>query len=234
MRFATWNMQGGINIPYINQVVQQSKCDVLCLQECGSLAQNLRGRAPIIHAGGAIIGFTGNFVVGQGFMECVCWDNNDWPQGSLAILSNVNMIGCGILNAVPIPGFAPAFPRNLPWIKITDPQTGGAYTVYSIHSPPVFGGTTLANVCAWNNAQIMQIAGAPGTWMCLGDFNADPTVAGFVAPPAGNVVRGNQATQQGEGLLDYAVTSAALPPLAYAAQNQLAGASDHYPQVFQR
>jgi hypothetical protein len=106
--------------------------------------------------------------------------------------------------------------------------------VFSIHGPPVFGATTVAGVCAWDNAQIGQInvlAGGGG-WVCLGDFNVDPTglAPPYVAPPAGNVVRGNHATQQGGGLLDYAVTTAGT--LAYVAQGQLAGASDHYPQTF--
>lgn len=230
MRIATWNMQGGANTPHINQVVQATQANVLCLQECGDLAQHLQNRQPILVPGGAIIGYTGNFVVGFGFMECVYWENA-WIQGGLAVLSNIGVLNFGILNAAVVPGFVPANPRNLPWMTVRNPNTGINITIFSIHAPPVFGGTTIAQVCNWNNAQINQInAGFGGTWACVGDFNADPTVNGYIAPPFGAVVRGNQATQQGGGILDYAVTNA--PAFTYIQQTQRVGASDHYPQVF--
>ena len=232
MRIATWNMLGGINTPYINQVVQDTQANVLCLQECGNLAEHLQNRQPILAPSGAIIGYTGNFVVGQGFMECVYWENV-WTQGGLAVLSNIGVLNFGILDAVAVPGFAPANPRNLPWITVRNPTTGINITIFSIHGPPVFGGTTIANVCDWDNAQIAQINARWGgvNWACVGDFNADPTVGGYIAPASGAVIHGNQATQQGGGILDYAVTNAAA--FAYIQQTQLVGASDHYPQVFQ-
>ncbi|NET73628.1 MAG: hypothetical protein F6K62_22610, partial [Sphaerospermopsis sp. SIO1G2] len=202
MRIATWNMQGGTNTPFINQVVQSTQANILCLQECGDLAQHLQNRQPILNPNGAIIGYTGNFVVGQGFMECVYWENV-WIQGGLAVLTNVGMTNFGILNAVVVPGFQPNNPRNLPWMTVRHPNTGINITIFSIHSPPVFDGTTIVDVCNWNNAQITQINNGwgAGSWACVGDFNADPTVAGFLQPPVGVVVRGNQATQQGGGIL---------------------------------
>ncbi len=229
MRFATWNMQGGVNTQYINQVVQSTGANVLCLQECGSLAQFLHAAAPILSMTGAIIGYTGNLVVGQGFMECVYWENV-WIQGGLAVLSNVGVVNHGILNSVAVPGFAPPNARSMPWMTINN-VGAGVIRIFSIHSPPVFGATTIANTCAWNNAQLTQISAGGGTWACIGDFNADPTAIGFVAPPVGNIVRGNHATQQGLGILDYAVTNAGAG-FTYVQQTQLAGASDHYPQVF--
>jgi len=233
MRIATWNMQGGTNTMYINQVVQATQANVLCLQECGALAQHLRGSAPIWGLNGAIVGYTGNFVVGQGFMECIYWENV-WLQGSLAVLSNIGVITCGILNAVNnVPAFVPANVRDLPWMTVRSQAAATNITVFSIHAPPVFMPTTIANVCTWNNAQIAQIAPQAGAnlWACVGDFNADPNVVGYIQPPAGsNVVRGNNATQQNGNILDYAVTNAA--PFQYVQQTQLAGLSDHYPQVF--
>ncbi|WP_114815243.1 endonuclease/exonuclease/phosphatase family protein [Paraburkholderia kururiensis] len=230
MIVATWNMQGGVNTPYINQVVQQTGAHVLCLQECGNLAEHLQGRAPILNGMGAIIGYTGNLRLGYGFMQCVYWENV-WAQGGLAVLSNIGINNYGILPPAPVHGFAPANPRAMPWITVRDPWNGNVISVYSIHSPPVDGlTTTLQQTCAWNNTQLAQINAIGGTWACVGDFNADPTVPGFVAPPVGNIVRGNRATQQSGGILDYAVTNAF--GFAYQQQTQLAGASDHYPQVF--
>ncbi|WP_199245929.1 endonuclease/exonuclease/phosphatase family protein [[Phormidium] sp. ETS-05] len=232
MRIATWNMQGGVNTMYINQVVQATQANVLCLQECGALAEHLHGIVPIIGLNGAIIGYTGNFVVGQGFfMECVYWENI-WIQGSLAVLSNISPLYYGILDAAPVLGFVPPNVRNLPWMTVQNPNTGINITVFSIHAPPVFAPTTIANVCNWNNAQITQIADVtPGYWACVGDFNADPTIAGYIPPPVGNVVRSNRATQQGEGILDYAVTNALA--FTYVPPTQVVSASDHFPQVFQ-
>jgi endonuclease/exonuclease/phosphatase family metal-dependent hydrolase len=231
MKIATWNMQGGVNTMYINQVVQATQANVLCLQECGDLSQHLQGRMPIIGLNGAIIGYTGNFVVGQGFMECVYWENI-WIQGGLAVLSNIGVLYFGILNAVAVPGFVPPNVRNLPWMTVRNPDTGINITVFSIHAPPVFAPTTIANVCNWNNAQIAQIAAVTvGAWACVGDFNADPTIVGYISPPVDNVVRSNRATQQGGGILDYAVTND--PAFTYVNQTQLVGASDHFPQVFQ-
>ncbi|GLQ94407.1 endonuclease/exonuclease/phosphatase family protein [Dyella acidisoli] len=231
MIVATWNMQGGANTLYINQVVQQTGANVLCLQECGALAEHLHGRAPIIGPNGGTLGYTGNLRLGHGFMECVYWENH-WIQGSLAVLSNIGINGYGILPHVDLFGFVPANSRDLPWITVTNPTTGNVITVLSIHSPPVGGGVTLAHTCTWNNAQINQInnAAAGGNWACVGDFNADPTAIGFIGPPAGAIVRGNQATQQGGGILDYAITNAV--GFTYQQQTQLVGASDHYPQVF--
>lgn len=231
MRIATWNMQGGTNTLYINQVVQATQANVLCLQECGDLTQHLHNRVPILAPTGAIIGYTGNFVVGQGFMECVYWENA-WIQGSLAVLSNIGVLNFGIFDVVPVPGLVPANPRNLPWMTVRNLTTGINITIFSIHAPPVFGGTTVVDVCNWNNAQIAQISAlvGEGGWAVVGDFNANPMVGGYIAPAFGAVVRGNQATQQGGGILDYAVTNALA--FAYIQQTQLVGASDHYPQVF--
>lgn len=233
MKIATWNMQGGINRTYINQVVQATQANILCLQECGDLAPHLRNRQPIIAQSGGIIGYTGYFVVGKGFMECAYWENA-WTQGGLAVLSNIGVLQYGIFDVFAIHGFTPANPRNLPWMTVRNPSTGTNITIFSIHSPPVSRTTTMANVCNWNNAQIAQIdaiAGVGVNWACVGDFNADPTVNGYIVPAVGAIVRGNHATQQSGGILDYTVTNASA--FTYVQQTQLAGASDHYPQVFQ-
>lgn len=229
MIISTWNMQGGANTPYINQVVQSTQANVLCLQECGALAEHLTQREPIIAPTGAILGYTGIFHVGHQTMRCVYWEDI-WIQGSLAVLSNIALNAYGILGPVAIQGFAPKNPRALPWINVATP-TGNNITIYSIHSPPVYGNATLPIVCAWNNAQINQINVLGGTWACTGDFNASSDEPAFLQPPQGVIVRGNKATQHGGGILDYAITNAA--GLAFRQMTKLAGASDHYPQVFQ-
>ncbi|AOK45545.1 hypothetical protein WT60_00760 [Burkholderia sp. MSMB617WGS] len=230
MIIATWNMLGATNAVYLNQVLQQTRANVLCLQECGTnFATLLEERAPIIGNDGAIIGYTGNFRAGAGFMECVYWEAPQDRLG-LAVLSNIAPSARHILMPAAA-GFNPNSPRAMPWCTVTDPQTRNAITIYSIHSPPVSRNVTLANVCTWNNAQIGQISQRGGTWACVGDFNAPPNAAGFVPPPQGAVVSSNRATQQGGGILDYAITNA--PGFTFfQAGTQLVGASDHYPQSF--
>jgi hypothetical protein len=102
-----------------------------------------------------------------------------------------------------------------------------------VHAPPVWGTVTTAQVCSWNEAQVTAVAGAAAgvLWTIAGDFNADPTAQGFVAPTVGAVVRGQNATQQGGGILDYSVTNAGVG-YTFVAPSQLVGASDHYPQEF--
>jgi len=237
MNFVTWNMQGGTNTPYIRQVINNTGADILCLQECGDvIAQNLINRVPILNAAGATIGYTGQLQFGTthnpDVRECVFWENPTWTQGALAIISNQPVVNFGILSAVAVAGVVPNNPRDMPWIEINHMAAAtGVIRVLSIHGPPVYGAMTIANVCAWDNAQVNQLAGVGFSWAFLGDFNADPTQVGYVAPPTvgANVVRGNHATQQSGGILDYAVTNAAFN---YVQQTQLCGASDHYPQVF--
>jgi len=227
MRIVTWNMQGNVNAVYINQLIQASNADVLCLQETGNLAHQLQqGANPIPGFPGSLRGI---FLAGQIPYECVYWHNPGWGQGGVAVMTRLQVNNWGIMAPVLAP-YNPANPRNLPWIEVVDPHNPGpGITVYSIHSPPVWAPVTLADVLSWNNAQIGAAAVA-GNWAVVGDFNADPVAPGFVNPPVGAVVHGNHATQQGGGLLDYAVTNA--PGFVFVEADELLGASDHYPQTF--
>lgn len=228
MKVVTWNMQGGTNAAYLNAVIQNTQPNVLCIQETGNLTPLLKGTAPIAGFPGSLYG---NFAAGYGFYECVFWKNGNWTQGGVAILSNISPAAKGIQVAAAAP-YAPAIPRNLPWMRILDPATGGTATFFSIHSPPVWDNVTIGDVCSWTNAQVAAVqAGVPGSWVIAGDFNADPQDPGFVGPPAGNVVRGPNATQQGGGILDYSITNVA--GYAFVEAGKLVGASDHYPQEFQ-
>ncbi|MCC8395284.1 endonuclease/exonuclease/phosphatase family protein [Paraburkholderia sp. MMS20-SJTR3] len=229
MIIATWNMRGAVNVPSINQVAQSTGANIICLQECGSLAEHLQGRTPIVGGDGSIIGYTGNLALGYGFMECVYWENV-WGQGSLAVLSNLGISATGIMAPAVSDDFAPNNPRSLPWLSVTHPDLGTSITIYSIHSPPVFGSVTLTDTSAWNNAQIAQIAALGGTWACVGDFNADPTAIDFDGPPSGRIRRGTRATQESGGILDYAITNA--ENFNYRQETRAPSGSDHYPQVF--
>lgn len=218
MRIATWNMYGAVRMPDLVTVKNNTEANVICLQECGKLEPFLDGGTN--H--GAY--WTGNLTLGRDFMECVYWPNIN-PRLGTAVLSNVTVKAAGVLHPIPAP-FTPARPRSLPWMRV---EYGAAQlTVFSIHSPPVWT-ATLADVCSWNNTQIGHVIATthPGDWAVVGDFNADPRRFGFVPPPA-HVVRGYGATQQGGGLLDYAVTNA---HLAFVPDTRGAG-SDHFPQVF--
>ena len=236
MRIVTWNMQGGTNAVYLNQVIQDMQPNVLCLQETGDLTPLLQGTAPVPGFPNSLFG---NYAAGHGFYEVVFWRNNLWTQGGVAIMSNIHPNNAGILAPVGAP-YVPPIPRSLPWMEVTDPATGNIIRVFSIHSPPVSNfppAVTLAQVLSWNNAQIAAVNGIAGigTWAVVGDFNADPTVAGFVAPPAGIPRHGPGPTQQAGGILDYAITNAVAPGPALAFANAGPGvpaASDHYPQGF--
>jgi hypothetical protein len=235
MRIATWNMQGGGNTMYIPDVLGVTRADVLCLQECGGLYRVLHDRVPILRATGETDGYTGIYQTVGGDRFTVYWEN-EWTQGGVAVMTSLHHTAYGLLQPVGVPlgggaTWAPPNARWMPWVTV--PVAAGTdIRIYSIHS---VSGFTTADTCAWNNAQFGNIAaqaGAPPLWACVGDFNADPTAAGFVAP-AGvgmRVVRSLRATHQNEKLLDYAVTNA--PTLAPMAIVALGGAADHYPQVF--
>ncbi len=227
MKIVTWNMQGGTNAGYINQVIQATEANVLCLQETGNMTSLLQGTAPVAGFPGSL---RGNFAAGNDFFECIFWNNAAWVQGSLAVMANVHVVDCNIMAAAAAP-YIPPNPRNLPWMEVTNPDTGATIRIFSIHSPPVWGAVTIANACAWSNAQVAAVDGAAAApWTIVGDFNADPTEAGFMAPPAGAVVRGARATQQ-SGILDYSITNIGVG-YTYNAAGELVGASDHYPQEF--
>lgn len=232
MRIATWNMQGGTNTPYIKQVINDTQANIICLQECGTLTTFLFDKSPIIGVNGSIIGYRGNFNFGNDFMSCVYWENNDWSQGGLAILSDIEMIDFGILSAVDVPGFYPTNKRNLPWILVRDPYTNVNKIIFTIHSPPI--PDNIVDVCRWNNAQIDNIAyfianAEINSWVCLGDFNADPTNPGYKPSIYGRICYGSRSTQQSLSILDYAVTNS---NINFVGITKLCGASDHYPQTF--
>lgn len=228
MRIVTWNMLGCTNAQYINQVIQKTNANVLCLQETGNMTDLLQGGMPVPAYPNSI---TGNFAAGQDFFECVFWRNNLWTQGGLAIMTNLSIVNTGILTASAAP-YNPPIPRYLPWIEVKNPDTETNIRIYSVHSPPTYDPVSIADVCYWNNAQIAVINTLGiGNWAIVGDFNADPSNANFVAPPAGQIVRGTKPTQMNGGILDYSITNVA--PFIYKDANELVGASDHYPQQFE-
>ncbi|WP_337842046.1 endonuclease/exonuclease/phosphatase family protein [Rheinheimera sp.] len=224
MRITTWNMQGSTNQLYLGALMAQNNPDVICLQESGDMTHLLQNR-------NAIVGFpnsvTGVYVNGNHIYDVVFWYNtvDDNPRNSLAIMSRLTISAWGIHQPVVVapPGYQPGNPRNLPWMTVN--EGGNLLRIYSYHAPSA--GT--ANACSYTNPQIAAINGG-GSWAVVGDFNADPTSGAFVAPPAGAVVRGNHATQQGGGLLDYAITNAG--GFAFVSSGQLLAASDHFPQNF--
>lgn len=226
MRITTWNMQGSTQQVYLGALIAQNSPDVICLQESGDMTHLL------LHANG-IAGFPGSlagmYQNGTNIYSVVFWYNNvdANPRNSLAIMSRVTINAHGIHAPVPVPPhvYHPNNPRKMPWMTVND--GGNLITILSYHGPS--SGT--ANACAYNNPQVAAISAAGGTWSVAGDFNSDPTNGAFVAPPAGAVVRGNHATQQGGGLLDYSITNAG-PGYAFSATGNLLGASDHYPQNF--
>ena len=226
MIITTWNMQGGTQLLYLGTLIANSNPDVICLQECGNMTPVLAHTAPIPGFPGSL---TGVYQNGNHIYHTVFWYNNvdANPRNSLAIMTRltINAHGIRIPIAVAPPGYQPGNPRNLPWMTVN--QGGNIITIFSYHGPSA--GT--ANACSYNNPQIAAInAGVMGVWSVVGDFNADPTVAAFVAPPAGAEVHGGHATQQGGGLLDYSITNAF--GYNFVAAGMLLGASDHYPQDF--
>ncbi len=242
VRVVTWNMQGNINAPFINTIVETLEPAVLCLQECGNLAQQLYAVTPFPAAPAAPVGFTGNFIAGEGFMECVYWRNVGSGQGGVAIMTNIGILNHGVLAPVVAPIYNPANPRHLPWIDVRD--TAGTVTrIYSIHAPPVSHWpppppVTIGDVCDWVNAQIANVAaiaaagaGAPANWAIVGDFNADPTAAGFVAAAIAPI-HGPYATHQGGSILDYMNSNVAGAAFVPPPIDSTMPAADHYAQVF--
>ncbi len=231
MRIVTWNMQGGPQAGNINDVIQTTQANVLCLQETGNLTNLLNAPNPVPNF---LNSLTGNFIAGNNFFQCIYWHNNNWVQGGLAVMTNVGIVDCGIMQGVNVPNVNPNNPRNLPWMTVRNPYGEENIQIYSIHSPPVWEQVTTADVCLWNNAQVQAVENAaqPGvSWAIVGDFNADPTNDEFIQPPFGNVVRGNELTQQNGDILDYSITNVD-NNYVYMDPVQLVGASDHYPQIF--
>lgn len=228
MRITTWNMQGSTQQVYLGTLIAQNNPDVICLQESGDMTHLLANAAPIA---GFPNSLTGVYRNGNNIYDVVFWYNNvdANPRNSLAVMSRITVNNWGILVpvVVPPPGYQPGNPRNLPWMTIN--QGGNLITIFSYHAPSA--GT--ANACSYTNPQIAAISGGAGAtiWSVVGDFNADPRTAAFVGPPAGAVVRGNQATQQNGGLLDYSITNAGAG-YTFVAAGLLLGASDHFPQNF--
>jgi hypothetical protein len=226
MRITTWNMQGGTQQVFLGTLISQNSPDVICLQESGDMTHILQPRTPI---GGFPGSLEGKYVNGNNIYDVVYWYNNidDNPRNSLAVMSRitVNALGIRVPVVVPLPGYQPGNPRHLPWMTVQ--EGGNLITIYSYHAPSA--GT--ANACSYNNPQIAAINGLGGFWAVVGDFNADPTVGAFIAPPAGAVVRCGNATQQSGGLLDYSITNAGAGYTFYL-KGMLVGPSDHYPQNF--
>lgn len=226
MRITTWNMQGGTQQVHLGTLISQNNPDVICLQESGNMTPILSNTAPIVGFPNSLIG---TYVYGTNIYDVVFWFNNvdATPRNSLAVMSRitVNAQGIHVPVAVLPPGYQPGNPRNLPWMTVN--EGGNLITIYSYHAPSA--GT--ANACSYNNPQIAAINGLGGVRAVVGDFNADPTDGAFIVPPAGAVVRGNHATQQGGGLLDYSIAN---PGAGYtfSAVGNLLAASDHYPQNF--
>jgi endonuclease/exonuclease/phosphatase family metal-dependent hydrolase len=223
MRITTLNMQGGTNLGYLIALINQNNPDVICLQESGDMTPILQHTAPIM---GHANSLTGVYQNGNNIYHTVFWYNtvDANPRNSLAIMSRITINAFGIyVPGFNVAGYQPGNPRNLPWMTLN--EGGNLITIYSYHAPSA--GT--ANACSYTN-NLINLLGAVGTWAIVGDFNADPTNNAFVLPPAGAVVRGNNATQQGGGLLDYSITNAGMYAFANAS-NRLA-CSDHFPQNF--
>lgn len=224
MRITTLNMQGGTNLGYLVALINQNNPDVICLQESGDMTLILQHTAPVM---GYANSLTGVYQNGNNIYHTVFWYNNvdANPRNSLAIMSRITINAQGIYTpGINVGGYQPGNPRSLPWMTLN--QGGNLITIYTYHAPSA--GT--ANACNYNN-NLIGLLGAPGTWAVVGDFNADPTDNAFVAPPAGAVVRGNHATQQGGGLLDYSITNAG-GGYAFADVGNLLACSDHFPQNF--
>ncbi|WP_250126677.1 glycosyl hydrolase family 18 protein [Chroococcidiopsis sp. CCMEE 29] len=242
VRFTTWNMQGGRNLPYLNQVVQRSPAQpndnliqILALQETGNLSDstNFINERPLLDPiTGETLGNVSNRVMNDNFMEFLYWENN-WAQGGMAVASNIHRGNAGILPAVNVNDFIPRNTRNLPWATVNIPSNNQntRLTIYTIHAPPVFGNVTVAHVRQWVTAQINQITQREGNnrWILLGDFNLTPEQLGNI--PGVHVVHGDRATHQSGNILDYAVTN--VQGLIPAPQDNVPGASDHYPAVFE-
>ncbi|MUG93884.1 hypothetical protein F7734_16310 [Scytonema sp. UIC 10036] len=243
VRFTTWNMQGGRNLPYLNQVVQRSPAQlndnliqILALQETGHLSDstNFVNDRPLLDPNtGGIMGHTLNRLMNDNFMEFLYWENN-WAQGGMALASNIHRGSVGILPAVNVNNFIPRNTRNLPWATVNIPSNNQntRLTVYTIHAPPVFGDVTEDHVRQWVTAQINQITQLEGNnrWILLGDFNLTPEQLGNV--PGGYVVHGDRATHQSGNILDYAVTNVQ-GLIRLAPPDNVPSASDHYPAVFE-
>lgn len=241
MVYVTWNSQGGVNLQYIRQILNETNPDVLCLQECGNLRKmkSFEGWDNLPQPPNPAGSLTSIFQDQGTIYTCVYWQNQQWVQGSLAIMCKpAVMVPLGVLQAAP-PNFPVNNLRNLPYITLKDLNAGAAITVFTIHSPPVWNDppVTIQQTCNWNYAQIPNMANiAQGNpqgpnWVCIGDFNADPTVNGFIQPPVGTAIVNNpNPTQQGGGILDYALTNVANFNFV---EGLGIGGSDHYPQVFQ-
>ncbi|MGF2038969.1 MAG: endonuclease/exonuclease/phosphatase family protein [Nostoc sp. CmiVER01] len=243
VRFTTWNMQGGRNLLYLNQVVQRPPAQpndnliqILALQETGNLpdSTNFVNERPLLDPiTGEILGNILNRVINNNFMEFLYWENH-WAQGGMAIASNIHRGSEGILPAVNVNDFIPRNTRNLPWTTVTIPSNNQntRLTIYTIHAPPVFGNVTVAHVRQWVTAQINQITQREGNnrWILLGDFNLTPEQLGNI--PGVHVVRGDRATHQNGDILDYVVTNVQ-GLIRPAPRDNVPGASDHYPAVFE-
>lgn len=226
MRITTWNMQGSTQQLYLGALIAQNNPDVICLQESGDMTHLLQHTVAVPGFPNSLAGVYQN---GNHIYDVVFWYNNvdANPRNSLAIMSRITVNARGIRNPVvaPFPGYNPGNPRCLPWMTVN--QAGNLITIYSYHAPSA--GT--ANACSYTNPQIAAVNALGGVWAVVGDFNADPFDGTFVAPGAGAVVRGNHATHQGGGLLDYSVTNAG-GGYVFSASGNLLAASDHFPQNF--
>lgn len=222
MRITTWNMQGSTQQSFLGTLIVPNNPDVICLQESGDMTHLLQNRV-------AIPGFpnslTGQYQNGNHIYDVVFWYNNvdANPRNSLAIMSRITVNATGIRAPVAAP-FPARNPRCLPWMTVN--EVGNLITIYSYHAPSA--GT--ANACSYTNPQIAAVNVLGGVWAVVGDFNAVPTSAAFVGSPAGAVVRGDRATQQGGNLLDYSITNAG--GYTFVQAGHLLSGSDHFPQNF--
>ena len=241
VRFTTWNMQGRTNLPYLNPLVQRSPDEdnytliqILALQETGNLldSNNFTNRRPLLAPNGGTLGNIANREMNGNFMEFLYWEN-EWAQGGMAIATNIHRGQQGVLEAVNVNSFIPRNTRNLPWATVQIPSNNQhiSLTIYTIHAPPVYGPVTVDMVRQWVAAQISQITQREGNnrWILLGDFNLTPEQLGDL--PGLHVVRGERATHQSGQVLDYAVTNEGF--IRPAPQDDVPGASDHYPAVFE-
>lgn len=242
-RLVTWNMQGGTNWPYVNQVRVATTPDVLCLQECGRPPQdNLYAQLPNgLWYRAVNFGTQSRPVPAQIFW----WENLVSVQQSLAIISFINIAApaasSGVQAAIAVQP-NPFNPRPVIWLDV--PINNAIWRIGCLHGPSVFNAAyaLLTNVqkaqaiSAWGAVQVTAFgANMQNTqWACLGDYNATPANLAAMAGAGLYISFGPDATHQAGLQIDYAVTATANAQIFDWASygTTVPVAADHYPQVF--
>jgi hypothetical protein len=260
VRFATWNMRGAVNVPWLTQLVeaapsrhQQQVFPVLALQETGDLPSAgvsnnngffpaFGGIQPLIDPNtGATIGNILLKVLQGYIMEFLYWENT-WAQGGLAVASNLPAQAHGVLNAVNPVNVIPRNTRNLPWMTINIPFNNQVIplTIYTMHAPPPTpdhvaapptGRITDNHVRQWVTAQINQITQREGNNNWILLGDFNIEPAQLGNIPGVRIVHSNRTTHESGRTLDYAVTN--VQGIEHVELLTMVSASDHYPVAFE-